>query len=198
MMKKIKLIIILIFLFYPLKLHALIEVDITRGNLNPLPIAVSPLSSDNKSASALNKKLNIENVGSEISKVVENNLRTTGLFNPLNKDAFLQEAHDLFSKHDANDLLGMLGTWQRADLGKHSRFNDDFAAALSSIRAKAIIMPCATDLYFPSQDSEIEVAQMPNAELRVIPSEIGHLAGLPRMDREADKFIENALSELLR
>ena len=113
-------------------------------------------------------------------------------------DAFLQEAHDLFSKHDANDLLGMLGTWQRADLGKHSRFNDDFAASLSSIRAKAIIMPCATDLYFPSQDSEIEVAQMPNAELRVIPSEMGHLAGLPRMDREADKFIEDALSELLR
>ena len=59
-------------------------------------------------------------------------------------------------------------------------------------------MPCATDLYFPSQDSEIEVAQMPNAELRVIPSEMGHLAGLPRMDREADKFIEDALSELLR
>ena len=81
---------LLLFVFFPNKSYSLIEVDITRGNLNPLPIAVSPLSSDNKSASALNKKLNIENVGSEISKVVENNLRTTGLFNPLNKDAFLQ------------------------------------------------------------------------------------------------------------
>ena len=30
----------------PNKAHSLIEVDITRGNLNPLPIAVSPLSSD--------------------------------------------------------------------------------------------------------------------------------------------------------
>ena len=28
---------------------ALIEVDITRGNLNPLPIAVSPMSIDEKS-----------------------------------------------------------------------------------------------------------------------------------------------------
>ena len=31
-----------------------------------------------------------ENIGSEISIIVENNLKTSGLFNPLNKDAFLQ------------------------------------------------------------------------------------------------------------
>ena len=31
-----------------------------------------------------------ENIGSEISIIVENNLRISGLFNPLNKDAFLQ------------------------------------------------------------------------------------------------------------
>ena len=31
------------------KSHALIEVDITRGNLDPLPIAVSPLHVDIKS-----------------------------------------------------------------------------------------------------------------------------------------------------
>ena len=46
---------------------ALIEVDITRGNLNPLPIAVSPLSVDKKSLSELNKILKKENIGSEIS-----------------------------------------------------------------------------------------------------------------------------------
>ena len=34
-----------------MKLHALIEVDITRGNLNPLPIAVSALYSDSGSVS---------------------------------------------------------------------------------------------------------------------------------------------------
>ena len=33
-----------IFLFlFQLNAQALIEVDITRGNLNPLPVAVSPL-----------------------------------------------------------------------------------------------------------------------------------------------------------
>ena len=69
---------------------ALIEVDITRGNLNPLPIAVSPLSIDENSRKSFQKILKKKNIGSEISKVVEQNLKISGLFNPLNKDAFLQ------------------------------------------------------------------------------------------------------------
>ncbi len=68
-----------------------VEVDITRGNLNPLPVAVSPLSIDNKSKENFRKILKQEDLGSEISIIVENNLRQSGLFNPLNKDAFLQE-----------------------------------------------------------------------------------------------------------
>ena len=82
---------ILFFLiFLPIKAFALIEVDITRGNLNPLPIAVSPLSIDEKSKKSFEKILKKKDIGSEISIVVENNLKTSGLFNPLNKDAFLQ------------------------------------------------------------------------------------------------------------
>ena len=82
---------LVIFIFLPIKANALIEVDITRGNLNPLPIAVSPLSIDVTSKKQLKELLKKENLGSEISKVVENNLKTSGLFNPLNKDAFLQK-----------------------------------------------------------------------------------------------------------
>ena len=81
-------------LFYFLlisKSYSLIEVDITRGNLNPLPIAVSPLFSDKISVQELKKKTNKENLGEEISNIVENNLKITGLFNPLDKKAFLQK-----------------------------------------------------------------------------------------------------------
>ena len=46
-MKKILILSFIIFLI-PLKSFSLIEVDITRGNLNPLPLAVSPLYSDMK------------------------------------------------------------------------------------------------------------------------------------------------------
>ena len=86
----IKKFIILIFIFVPIKALALIEVDITRGNLNPLPLAVSPLSIDETSRKNFEQILDKENIGSEISLIVENNLRTSGLFNPLNKKAFLQ------------------------------------------------------------------------------------------------------------
>ena len=75
----------------PFRAFALIEVDITRGNLNPLPVAVSPLSIDEVSKKSLEKILKKIDIGSEISVIVENNLKQSGLFNPLNKDAFLQK-----------------------------------------------------------------------------------------------------------
>jgi TolB protein len=68
---------------------SLIEVDITRGNLDPLPIAVSPLHVDVQSDNYQDNK--VKGLGDLISSVVENNFRSTGLFNPLSKDAFVQK-----------------------------------------------------------------------------------------------------------
>ena len=82
---------LLLLFILPIKAQALIEVDITRGNLSPLPMAVSPLSIDENSKSNFKNILKKENLGVAISKVVENNLKQTGLFNPLDKDAFLQK-----------------------------------------------------------------------------------------------------------
>ena len=76
------LLFILFFLFNVSKAYSLIEVDITRGNLNPLPIAVSPLFSDSDTKKELDNESNIIKLGEKISEVVENNLRRTGLFNP--------------------------------------------------------------------------------------------------------------------
>ena len=60
----------LVFLFLITKANSLIEIDITRGNLDPLPIAVSPLfQSDISKKNSINE-LKLENVGSEISSVV--------------------------------------------------------------------------------------------------------------------------------
>ena len=87
-MKKI-LLILSLFLFSYKNAYGLITVDITRGNLDPLPIAVSPLHVDPNS-----EKLSIfetAKLGEEISKIVEKNFKSTGLFNPLKKDAFVQK-----------------------------------------------------------------------------------------------------------
>ena len=86
-----KLIITIIFLFiYNNSASALVEVDITRGNLNPLPIAVSPLHIVSGSKDIKQGNKIIKNVGEEISKVIEVNFRRSGLFNPLKKDSFVQ------------------------------------------------------------------------------------------------------------
>ena len=69
-MKKIIYIFLINFLFFT-NLDALIEVDITRGNLDPLPIAVSPLHVDIKSENY--EGIKIKDLGSNISKIIENN-----------------------------------------------------------------------------------------------------------------------------
>ena len=91
-MKKTKLYIFaLLFLIIPKISFGLIEVDITRGNLDPLPIAVSPLFVESKSVKEFQNLLKKENIGEDISSVVESNLKSSGLFNPLKKEAFLQK-----------------------------------------------------------------------------------------------------------
>ena len=90
-MKSLKILTFIILIFIPKQLFALIEIDITRGNLNPLPIAVSALYSDNQTNEAFKKEIKIDKIGDEISSVIEKNLKTTGLFNPLEKEAFLQK-----------------------------------------------------------------------------------------------------------
>ena len=81
---------LILIILFPIKAFSLIKVDITRGNLSPLPIAVSPLSLDSETKESFEKLLKKKDIGAEISLVVENNLLKTGLFNPLDKAAFLQ------------------------------------------------------------------------------------------------------------
>ena len=74
-MKKFILTIFYFFLFnYPA--IALIEVDITRGNLDPLPIAVSPLFVEKGSVEIMEDGKAIQNVGEEISKSMKKLIST--------------------------------------------------------------------------------------------------------------------------
>ncbi len=98
---------------------------------------------------------------------------------------------------DANDILAMVHTWQNGDISDNPLYDRDFVKALGSIKAKALVMPSRTDQYFPPEDNEIEVGQMPSAELRVIPSIWGHLAGGPGRNPADTEFIDNNLKELL-
>lgn len=57
-----------------------------------------------------------------------------------------------FLEWDANDLLTLLRTWQTGDVSTVASSNGEgsnFAGCLAGIKAKGLIMPCKTDLYFP-------------------------------------------------
>lgn len=60
--------------------HARVEIDITKGNVEPLPIAITDFSGDQ--------------VAHDIARVVEDDLRNSGLFRPIEKAAFLQKNLD--------------------------------------------------------------------------------------------------------
>jgi homoserine O-acetyltransferase len=99
--------------------------------------------------------------------------------------------------YDANDLLCVLSSWQRADISDNARYGGDLPKALSAIEARAIVMPCSTDLYFPPEDSRLEVQLLRQAELRVLESKFGHVAGGPGRVPEGTAFVEKALRDLL-
>jgi homoserine O-acetyltransferase/O-succinyltransferase len=102
-----------------------------------------------------------------------------------------------YTRMDANNLLCQIRTWLAADISRNDQFLGDLPAALRSTTAKAFIMPCNHDSYFPAEDSASEVEHLPNAELRLIASSWGHWAGSGRSPDDLT-FIDENLKELLR
>ena len=84
-----------------------------------------------------------------------------------------------FLRRDAADLISMLDTWAASDISANPIYEGNLRRALGAITARSIIMPSLTDLYFTAIDSEIETAQMPNAEFRPIDSGLGPPRGQP-------------------
>jgi homoserine O-acetyltransferase/O-succinyltransferase len=99
-------------------------------------------------------------------------------------------------RRDPNNLLTMLWTWQKGNIGNTPGFDGDHVRALQSIKAKTIVLPAKKDLYFPPEDEEYAVSHMPNAELRVIPGVWGHFAGGGANPVDI-KYIDDVLKELL-
>ncbi len=62
--------------------RAELEIDITRGRVQPLPIAISEFHGESEQA---------REVGADIARVVTDNLRRSGLFAPIDPRAFIQE-----------------------------------------------------------------------------------------------------------
>ena len=106
--------------------------------------------------------------------------------------------NDHVNNWDANNLLTKLLTWQKNDISTGPIYNNNFTEALNRIKAKAILMPCSHDLYFPPEDNEFEVKHMQNAELRKFDSVWGHCVANPGNDKNFEVALDNAINDLLK
>ncbi len=106
--------------------------------------------------------------------------------------------NDHVNNWDANNLLTKLLTWQKNDISTGPIYNNNFTEALNRIKARAILMPCSHDLYFPPEDNEFEVKHMQNAELRKFDSIWGHCVANPGNDKNFEVALDNAINDLLK
>jgi len=104
---------------------------------------------------------------------------------------------DHFRNWDANDLIAKIWTWQHADISANELYGGDLPRALGAIKARAIVMPCTQDLYFPPVDNANDVRHMANAELRPFDSPWGHCVANPGDVPEFERFLDDAIRELL-
>lgn len=102
-----------------------------------------------------------------------------------------------FLRRPGEDLISMIDTWYRSDISDNPIYRGDLEKALAAISARAIIMPSTTDLYFTLEDGAAETRQMPNAELRPIPSIWGHRTGNPVQSAEDEAFIRKAVEDIV-
>ncbi|MFO1038506.1 MAG: alpha/beta fold hydrolase [Geminicoccaceae bacterium] len=97
---------------------------------------------------------------------------------------------------DANDLLNQLETWQSADISRTPGYGGDLGKALGAIRAKAVLCPGESDLYFPPADMRSEAAQMRDSELSEIPGPWGHFSEVG-IDPDCNQYLTRAIQSLL-
>ena len=113
-------------------------------------------------------------------------------------DTFLRtDWEDRFDAAPAANLYAQLRTWDAADISANDIYNGDLEKALRAIRAKVLLMPGSTDLYFRVAHNELELPHLADAELRPIPSIWGHRAGNPVLNPEDSSFITSAVRDWL-
>ncbi|MCC8429174.1 alpha/beta fold hydrolase [Reyranella aquatilis] len=102
-----------------------------------------------------------------------------------------------FLRRDRDDLLAQLFTWQHGDISANDLYRGDLQMALAGIKAKVLLMPSATDLYFQTDDNREELPHLKYGKLVEIPSVWGHRAGNPRDNSEDAAFIDAQVEALL-
>jgi len=106
----------LMILFIPAVAHAELRLDLTRGNVQPMPIAVTTFYSDGTGNQELAR---------DIPNIISTDLEGSGLFKPVNPRAFVQDRDSIekdgvrFAEWRATNAQALVtGVVKRGDFGK--------------------------------------------------------------------------------
>ncbi len=109
------------------------------------------------------------------------------------EDFLVQGWERRYDGKDASDLYAQLQTWRAGDISANPLYRGDLVRALRAIRARVLLMPGETDLYFRVADNAAELPHLRSAELRPIPSIWGHRAGNPVQNPADQDFLRSAV-----
>ena len=102
-----------------------------------------------------------------------------------------------YALRPAADLYAQLRTWFAGDISDNPLYNRDLQKALASVKARVLLMPGETDLYFRVADNAAELPSLAQAELSPIPSIWGHRAGNPVQNPQDIAFIKTQVRRWL-
>ncbi|SDR60718.1 homoserine O-acetyltransferase [Rhizobiales bacterium GAS113] len=104
---------------------------------------------------------------------------------------------DRFAQRRAANLYAQALAWYHGDISDNALYAGDLPRALGAIRAKVLLMPSETDLYFRVADNEAELKHLKTGALKVIPSVWGHRAGNPSTNAADAAFLKGAVRDWL-
>lgn len=110
-------------------------------------------------------------------------------------EAFLSEYWEAsFMSKNADNLLAHIATWQAADISANASNQRHFPQAIRKVRARVLLLPASSDLYFTEEDIRAEAAFLDDVHVAPIISPWGHRAGNPLLCSGDRNFI----SEMVR
>lgn len=102
-----------------------------------------------------------------------------------------------FAQRRAANLYAQALAWYHGDISDNALYDGDLTAALRAIRARVLLLPSETDLYFRVADNAAELPHLAEGALLPIPSIWGHQAGNPRANPADAAFLRDRLRDLL-
>jgi homoserine O-acetyltransferase/O-succinyltransferase len=125
------------------------------------------------------------------------NLHITALGAPDLETHLRNDWEASFARRRAANCYAQLVTWYHGDISANPLYHGDLPRALQAIKARVLLLPSETDLYFRVADNAMELAHLADAELLPIPSVWGHRAGNPAANPRDAAFLKEAVRRWL-